>query len=243
MEATPDIGVPIMALIKLGGGVTDIRGSMGGNTFSRSKAGNYLRSNKKPVNPRSSLQVTRRANTAYLMKYWSNSLTEQQRTDWRAYAAGTAWTNKLGETIENSGLSAFVRLNVFQLMIPSGIIEAAPLAMGHAGGVTMTFAAENDTSKLQMDEPGGSFDMDTDIQTLYVSMGIPSEAGRLGIPKGFKYIGRIWGSSGAPLVFPYEMDAPYTMQAGQLITIRAMFQDENYRISGPFYYSVNAAPS
>lgn len=231
------------ALLKLGGGVTDIRGSMGGNTFSRSKAGNYLRSNKKPVNPRSPLQVTRRANTAYLMKRWSNDLTEQQRTDWRAYAAGTTWTNKLGETIENSGISAYVRLNVLQLMIPSTPIDAAPLAMGHAGGVTMTFAAENDTTKLQMDEPGGSFDKDTDIHTLWIAMGIPSQPGRLGIPKGFTYIARIWGSTGAPLVFPYEMTAPYTMQLGQLITIRAMFQDENYRVSGPFYFSVNAAPS
>lgn len=232
-----------MALIKLGGGVTDIRGSVGGSTFSRCKGGNYIRSNKKPCNPRSSLQNTRRANAAYLAKYWSNDLTEQQRADWRAYAAGTTWTNRLGEAIENNGLSAFLRLNAFQLMIPSTIIAAAPTAMGHAGGVTLSFLAENDTGKLQLAEPTGSFDKDLDIHTLWISMGLPTQPGRLATPKGFRYIARVWGSSGAPLAFPYELNAAYTMALGQLVTIRAMFQDEHYRISGPHWATATAAPS
>lgn len=232
-----------MALVKLGGGVTDIRGSIAGNTFSRSKAGNYVRSRKKPINPRSALQSARRARMAQLMKYWSNDLTEQERTDWRAYAAGTVWTNKLGETIEMNGNSAFVRLNSFQLLIPSGIIDAAPTAMGHAGGVTFTFAAESDTTKIQVAEPTGSFDKDTDIDTLWFFQGIPAEPGKISVPKGFKYIGRIWGSALDPLAFPYELTSAYTMRAGQLITVRAMFQDANYRISGPHWATDLAAPA
>jgi len=166
-----------MALVMLGGGVTDIRGSIAGTTFSRSAAGNYARSRKKPVNPRSALQTLRRANVGYLTKYWSNTLTEQERTDWRAYAAGTTWTNKLGQSIAISGLSAFLRLNALHRMTWSTVITAAPLAMGHAGGVTITFDAESDTSKIQMNEPGGAFDKSTDLQELWFFQGLPTEPG------------------------------------------------------------------
>lgn len=232
-----------MALIALGAGVTDIRGSIAGTTFSRSAAGNYARSRKKPVNPASDLQVERREALAYCTKYWSNTLTEQQRTDWRAYAAGTSWTNKLGQSIEINGLAAFLRVNALQRLIPSSLINAAPTAMGHAGGVTLAFEAENDTTKLQIAEPTGSFDKDIDIMTLWLFQGVPTQPGRLAAPKGFKYIGRIWGSSGAPLSFPYEIASAYTMAIGQRITIKATFQDEHYRISRPHWATVLAAPS
>ena len=232
-----------MALVLLGGGVTDLRGSIGGNTFSRSAAGNYARARMKPTNPRSALQNTRRAEVAYLMKYWSDQLTEQQRTDWRAYATGTTWHNGLGQVIEISGIAAFLRVNVLQRLIPSGVIDAAPTAMGQGGGVTLSVPAEWDTTKLQIAEPGGSFDKDTNIHTIWLFQGIPTEVGRLATPKGFKYLGRIWGSSGAPLSFPYEMTSLYTMAVGQRITLRGMFQDEHYRISGPHWATVLATPS
>jgi len=232
-----------MALIKLGGGVTDIRGSIGGTTYSRSKAGNYARSNKKPVNPRSSTQTARRAQAAYLSKYWSNTLTAQQRADWRAYAAGTTWTNKLGETIEIGGNAAFMQLNMLEMIWSTSVIAPAPLAMGHAGGVAFTFLAENDTSKIQVAEPTGSFDKDTANHCLLLFQGLPSEAGRDATPKGFRYIGRIFGSLATPMTFPYELDSAYTMQAGQLITIKGMFHDENYRTSGPHWATATAAPS
>lgn len=224
-----------MANVMFGGGVTQISGKIGGSVFARNAGGDYIRSNKKPINPRSPLQNARRANTAWLAKYWSNDLTEQQRTDWRAYATGTGWTNKLGQAIEINGLAAFLRLNVFHRMIPSAIIDDAPTAMGHGGGVAFTFAAESDTSKIQIDDPTGAFDKDTELHNAWLFMGLPTEPGRVATPKGFRYIGRIWGSAGAPLVFPYELDAAYTMRAGQFITIRMMWHDEHYRMAGPFY--------
>ncbi len=232
-----------MALIMLGGGVTDIRGSMAGNTFSRSAAGNYVRSRKKPVNSRSPDQNARRANVAYLTKYWSGTLTEQQRVDWRAYAQASTWTNKLGQSITINGLAAFLRLNALHRLTFSTVIADAPLASGHAGGVTFTFTAETDTSKIQMAEPGGSFDKDTDVHELWFFMGIPAEAGKISIPKGFKHIGGVRGDVGAPPAFPLEIPAAYTMTAGQRVTIRAMFRDENQRVSGPHWYQQVAAPS
>jgi len=232
-----------MALLKFGGGVTDIRGSIGGTTFSRCAGGNYMRARTKPVNPRSPTQNARRSRVAYLSTYWSKTLTEQQRTDWRAYAAATSWTNKLGESININGLAAFLRLNALVLLYSSTVIAAAPLATGHAGGVTLAFTAENDTTKLQLAEPGGAFDKSDNDHMLMIFAGIPAEAGKLSIPKGFKYVTHLAGNLAAPQVFPFEMTAPYTMAAGQRITIKAMFKDESNRVSGPFWVQAVAAPS
>lgn len=230
-------------LIQYGGGVVDARGSMAGNTFSRCAGGAYIRARVKPINPNAPLQHARRAQVAYLSKYWSETLTEQERTDWRAYATGTSWTNKLGQSITINGLAAFLRLNVLHRMIPSEVIEAAPTAMGHGGGVTFTFTAESDTTKIQLAEPGGAFDKDTELHNLWLFQGIPTEPGRIATPKGFKYIGRVWGSAGDPLAFPYELTSAYTMRAGQFITLRAMFHDEHYRVSGPHWAHIAAAPA
>lgn len=232
-----------MALIKLGGGVTDIRGSMGGNTYSKNAAGHYIRARTKPVNPRSPLQNTRRAYFAYLTKYWSDKLIQQQRDDWIAYAKGTTWKNRLGEDITINGLAAFIRLNALHMMIPSVVIPDAPTATGQGGGVTLTFAAESDTTKIQLDEPGGSFDKDTELHNLWIFMAYPTEPGRIATPKGMRYIGRVWGSALNPLEFAYELDAAYTMRSGQLITLRAMWHDEHYRVAGPFFAHATAAPS
>jgi len=230
-----------MANITYGGGITDIRGSIGGTCFSRGAGGAIARARVKPVNPRSTLQTARRARTAYLATYWSKTLTEQQRDDWRAYAAGTTWTNKLGQTIEINGLAAFIRLNAVVLLYSSTVIAAAPLAMGHAGGATYAFAAESDTSKLQLAEPGGAFDKSTDGHVLFCFCGLPTEAGQLAIPKGFRYVAHCAGNSGAPPTFPLEFSAPYTMAAGQRVTCRFMFLDENNRLSGPVYATDLAA--
>lgn len=232
-----------MALVKLGGGVTDIRGSIGGNTFSRCAGGNYMRARTKPVNPRAPTQNARRSTVAYLTKRWSNALTEQQRTDWRAYAASTTWTNKLGESIAINGLAAYLRLNAVLLLSLAAPVDDAPTAVGHAGGNTLTFTAESDTGKLQIAEPVGSFDKDLDGHYLFIFSGFPTEAGRIATPKGFKYIDVIEGDSVTAPTFPVELTAPYTMAEGQFITARAMFVDEANRASGPFWATATAAPS
>ncbi len=231
------------AIVRLGGGVTDIRGSIGGTTFSRGKGGNIARARMKPVNPKSYLQNTRRAIVAYLMKAWSGTLTEQERTDWRAYATGTSWTNRLGQSIEINGNAAFVRLNSLLLQIAEPLRTPAPTAMGHAGGVTIAFDAETDLTSIEFEEPGGAWVNDVDENLLIISMGIPVEAGHISMTKAFKYIGFIEGEAAAEPTYPLDIAAAYTMTAGQMITCRAMFIDPEMRVSGPFYFTEAGAPS
>jgi len=232
-----------MGLVMYGGGVSQISGKVGGVVFSRGAGGAIIRKHTKPINPRSARQNVVRSNVAYLTTYWSKTLTEQQRTDWRAYVAGTTWTNRLGQTIQINGLAAFVRVNTLRLLAGLDLIAAAPLAMGHAGGVTISFTAYSDTGKLNVAEPVGAFDKSTDDHELLIFSGLPTEAGRISATRGFRFIQVISGNATTPPTFPLELTAPFTMQEGQLITMRAMFTDENFRASGPYFANTVAVPS
>ena len=232
-----------MANIRYSAMIADARGSIGGVTLSRGRGGAIARNRSKPVNPRSSRQESLRGQTAHLSRYWSKTLTAQQRADWNAYAAGTSWTNKLGDSIQINGNAAFMRLNALLIQAGGALTPAAPLAMGHAGGITISATAENDTSKIQLAEPGGSFDKDLDDDWVLIFQALPAEAGNAAGRKGIRFIGAVEGDSIAAPVFPYEISAAYTMAAGQQITLKAVHIDPDYRVSAPVFFSVLAAPS
>ena len=86
-------------------------------------------------------------------------------------------------------------------------------------------------------------DIAAGVREVLLFGGLPTEAGRISVPKGFKYITHVAGNEGAPQGFPYEMTAPYTMASGQLVTLKAMFKDESNRVSGPFLATATAAPA
>jgi len=101
-----------MALVKFGGGVIQMSGSIAGNTFARNRYGNYVRARTKPVNPNTALQVAIRSALSLLTTRWSQTLTADQRTAWNLYGASVNMTNKLGETMNLSGFNHYIRSNV-----------------------------------------------------------------------------------------------------------------------------------
>lgn len=104
-----------MALVKFGGGITQMSGSIAGNTFARNRSGNYVRARTKPVNPNSVSQVSIRAAMKYFTQYWHATLSVAQRQTWITYANAVAMKNKLGETTYLSGFNMYIRYNVFRM--------------------------------------------------------------------------------------------------------------------------------
>ena len=82
-----------MALVKYGGGVVQMSGSIGGDTHARNRYGNYIRARTKPINPNTDLQVAIRAAMAFLADRWSQTVTSAQRTAWNLYGASVAMKN------------------------------------------------------------------------------------------------------------------------------------------------------
>jgi hypothetical protein len=229
-----------MANILHGVGIADARGSVGGAVFSRGKGGAILRNRTKPVNPRSVMQNQRRAHLAYLATAWSRDLTADQRADWEAYAQGTAWTNKLGQSIAINGNAAFVRLNTLRLMAGQARRDEAPTAMGHAGGMTATFAADVTTQNMVITAIDAACDILVATNTVFVFGAPPVEAGRMMVPTGYRILGEFVGVNPTPL--PKSIAYPWTFVAGQRINLKFLFIDTDYRISPDLFQAVVAAP-
>ncbi len=98
-----------MAIVTFGGGVTGIRGSIGGSTFSVGHSGPYVRRRQKPHFPRSDAQGKRNAALLVAAQAWRDELNAGHRADWIALAAGTDFVNALGQTYQIQGNALYIR--------------------------------------------------------------------------------------------------------------------------------------
>jgi len=118
-----------MGLVRFGGGVIQISGSIAGVVHARNRFGNYIRPRTKPVNPHSSRQEAARTILSYLAEYWHSDLTAVQRGLWDTYAAAVSMKNRLGESINLTGFNHFIRSNAAQMAIGEAVIAAAPTTL------------------------------------------------------------------------------------------------------------------
>jgi len=116
-----------MALVKYGGGIVQMSGSIAGNVHARNRYGNYVRARTKPTNPNTALQVAIRASIAFLSNRWSQTVSDAERIAWNLYGASVAMKNKLGETVYLSGYNHYIRSNAIRKMCGHTIIDAGPV--------------------------------------------------------------------------------------------------------------------
>lgn len=230
-----------MALVLLGGGVTDIRGSIGGTTFSRNQGGNYARARTKPINQRSWRQTERRCTISECGRFWWDTLVAAERTAWNTYAEETTWTNRLGQAISISGFAAFVRGNTYLRSAGEVMRVAAPPIGGHAGACNFEFTAKPTLGHITITSVDPPWDAETDDDFVFFYMGLPSSPGREAFPKTFRFITPIKGSSGNGPAFPKIVAAAWTMGVGQIITVGCVHVDADARVSSRQYGQVIAA--
>lgn len=98
------------AKIKFGMMMTDARGKLGGQVFSRNRAGAYVRTKVTPVNPRTTFQQSVRSVFGSISSAWS-ALTAVQRASWNEAVTNWQRTNIFGDLTTPTGKSLFQRLN------------------------------------------------------------------------------------------------------------------------------------
>jgi len=116
-----------MALVKFGGGIIQMSGSIAGNTFARNRYGNYVRARTKPINPISSAQQLVRTAIGTLTARWGQTLTANQRAAWNLYAASVAMKNKLGEVVYLSGFNHYIRSNSLLARLSLTLVDDGPV--------------------------------------------------------------------------------------------------------------------
>jgi hypothetical protein len=232
-----------MALIKFGGGITEMRGSIAGNTFARNRSGNYVRSRTKPVNPNSTSQVLARSAVGLLAQRWRVTLSDAQRLAWKTYADAVAILNKLGETTYLSGFNHYIRSNAYLAYTGVAKIDAGPTVLAlPEKDPTLAIAVSVATQQISVsfdntlpwaNETGGF---------LIIYQGQPQNNTRNFFAGPWKYCYRIEGATGSPPASPGAVGVKYTAVLGQKTWVYARIFRADGRISEPFTASVVIVP-
>lgn len=231
-----------MALIKYGGGVIQMSGSIAGNTFARNRYGNYARAKTKPVNPNTIAQVAVRSAVTFLVDRWASTLTEAQRTAWKTYADAVNMVNRLGETVQLSGFNHYIRSNTTLQVQSKTLVDAGPTTLS-LPEKDSTFAA---TASAATQLISVTFDdtmefLDEDDAYMFVYQGQPQKATRNFFAGPWKYGTSIDGDSVTPLTSPQTFTAPFTLVEGQKSWLYARIQRADGRISEKFFCSFTCA--
>ncbi len=89
----------------------NLRGSVGADTWSHNRGGDYVRRRVAPTNPNTTRQQTMRALLSSLSVLWSTTLTPAQRGSWNVWSGQQSRVGPLGNTINLTGINGYVWTN------------------------------------------------------------------------------------------------------------------------------------
>lgn len=224
------------ALVKFGGGVVQMSGSIAGDTFARNRYGNYVRARTKPINPNTNRQVEVRAALSLLTEHWADILTANQREAWGDYAAAVAMKNRLGESIKLSGFNHFIRSNHLRITTSGPWIPAGPV-VNELPGADPTFAitASATTQLITItfddvmawaNEVGGR---------MFIFGGKPQNTQRNFFAGPWRGGGFFAGQVGAAPASPLPVGTFYQLAQGQRLWVYARISRADTRLSEKFY--------
>lgn len=100
-----------MAKIKFGMMMTDARGKLGGQVFSKNRGGAYVRTKVTPKNAKTARQMAIRSLLSAISQRWS-ALTAPQRASFNGAVDQFATTDIFGDSRNPSGKTLFTKLNL-----------------------------------------------------------------------------------------------------------------------------------
>lgn len=112
-------------------------GSVAGQTASRNRFGQYIRSRAVPVNPSSSFQAAVRARLQTNASAWRN-LTALQREAWASLGEQMTRTDSLGQVYQLTGFDAYVSVNNNKVAAGDAVVSDPPLLADPGALATIT---------------------------------------------------------------------------------------------------------
>lgn len=199
-----------MARIKFGMMMTDARGKLGGQVFSKTRSGAVVRTKVTPTNPQTAAQSQVRSILGQLSARWK-SLAERQRQAWNDAVASYPRTNAFGDTYLSSGKNLFTGVNQNILNI-GGVITVSPpelLPLPYlvivTAGVTVTALGISSITLDHLGEyPGGEW-------FLVVEATSSMSAGRYNFSGSYRKVGEFSADAQPPIL---ALGSKYTEKFG-----------------------------
>lgn len=127
-----------MAIVTYGPLVDEVRGSVGGVTFSRAGSGCTVRAKPRPPKPVSEAQVLMQSHLAEGAATWK-PIAQVTKDLWDAYAATITLYDSLGRAYHPTGRQAFIWSLCIQKLGDEALDMTAPSDVGLAVLPTLTF--------------------------------------------------------------------------------------------------------
>lgn len=220
-----------MAIFTPGPAVAEVRGSVGGTTFSRNTHGAYMRFRAVPVNPNTARQSAARQTMETLQAYYRDTLTQTERNSWIDFAALTPRKNRLGFQGLNSAINMFIAINSIKLLAGEALVTTAPAVNGMAATPEFTLTGDT-TNGLRITALSPALAAG-DVLQWQISPPMPFSRKFFG--SGFTSTVYTVGVA-AP---PYTLKAAAAVAIGQRYFVRARFVSAAGRIATPIQLSAD----
>lgn len=138
-----------MAIIRTGGIVGQISGSIAGVTYSRNRGGAYVRNRAIPTKSTTFYAEQAKQRLGDISKLWG-ALTAAEQQAWKIWAEVNPVTNKLGDQIKLSGHQAYVQLNNVITNCGGTVISDPPVSAPPSGLLTLTPTYDIGTGNFQI---------------------------------------------------------------------------------------------
>lgn len=213
---------------------TQVSGSIGGTTWSHNRYGAYKRNRSVPVNPNTARQVAVRNSVRGLMIRWNNILTQAERDAWDVYAANVAWLNKLGQSVNLTGGSHYIRSNVPRIQAAgvTKIVDAAPIIFNLATAeqsLASTASEATQQASVAFDNTQPWANEDDAYQ--FVFGGLPANASIKYFGGPYRFMDSVDGDAIVPPVSPQLINWPWPFAIDQQLWLRTRVSRADGRLS------------
>ena len=208
-----------------------LRGSIGDNTFSHNRGGDYVRRRVSPTNPNSTRQQTMRTFLGSLAALWASVLTPAERAQWNTWAAQQAKEGPLGNSINLTGINAYVWTNCHLLDAGDARIDVPPIVVAPTGLLTLAV----DVSAITTADITFTATPLAANHKLVTFMSLPQSGAA---QPNFKQC-RIVGYSAAAQASPYAATLPFSVQSGQTVVFFVAILDDETGLFSPFLRAVD----
>jgi len=169
-----------------------------------------------------------------LAQRWQSVLTPTQREAWETYAAAISFQNRVGQSVNLSGLAMYIRSDAAIMSAGGVVVDDGPTSLVLPGQDPLFSVAADETTGLLTVTFDDTLDWNADLGWLSIYMHQPKGQSINFFGGPFRQAGALEGDTATPLESPLTIAAPYTLTEGQKGICEARIINPDGNVSNRF---------